>query len=130
MIPLTHIYIVYDRTHFLLDTDTCNTFVLSTQTFSFSDMMQSYKWFPQETTGYLWRFKTTDLIITSHVFNRRYPLDVGMGEGIMRILIKTCKWETNVLPRKQHVTTRSLYKTIDFYQMLSELKSTGEDYMN
>jgi hypothetical protein len=34
---------------------------------------------------------------------------------IMRILIKTCKWETDVLHRKQHVTTRSSYKTIDFY---------------
>jgi len=45
---------------------------------------------------------------------------------IMRILIKTCKGETYVLHRKQHVTTRSSYKTIDFYKMFSELKSTGE----
>ena len=45
---------------------------------------------------------------------------------IMRILIKTCKWETDVLHRKQHVTTRSSYKTIDFYKMFSELKSTGK----
>ena len=44
----------------------------------------------------------------------------------MRILIKTYKWETYVLHRKQHVTTRSSYKTINFYKMFSELKSTGE----
>ena len=44
----------------------------------------------------------------------------------MRILIKTCKWEAYVLHRKQHVTTRSIYKTIDFYKMFPEFKSTGE----
>ena len=33
----------------------------------------------------------------------------------MRILIKTSKWETV----EKHVTTRSLYKTIDFYNGVS-----------
>jgi hypothetical protein len=36
----------------------------------------------------------------------------------MRILIKTCKWETV----EKHVTTRSLYKTIDFYNGVSLTK--------
>ena len=44
----------------------------------------------------------------------------------MRILIKTCKWETDVIHRKQPVTTRSAYTSIDFNKMFSELKSTSE----
>jgi hypothetical protein len=55
-----------------------------------SDMMQSYKCFPHE---YWWRFpglKTTELIITSHVFNRGYPLD---GGGHCQFIIsKAIQW--------------------------------------